>query len=204
MSDNCYVCYYKIKKNEQILCGNKNCNKKICFDCFDRQTLSQIDHKNCYNFYVINKGLLHCSCCQTCYNHSSLLILFKKHFAKKQIRTLNKYNDKLLEYKKKFDNIQNYSDNSIKKFNINYVTEEIINLKCPACKNVFCEFDGCYALECSCCSANFCAWCFEISKNSVECHAHVSQCKVKLFFLENNNGHFAPIKYFESLQNYSS
>ena len=56
------------------------------------------------------------------------------------------------------------------------IVEDILCLRCPRCKAVFNDFDGCFALTCgrSNCRAGFCAWCL------VDCgrdaHAHVLTC----------------------------
>ncbi|CAE8652300.1 unnamed protein product [Polarella glacialis] len=53
------------------------------------------------------------------------------------------------------------------------VEEELLVLRCPRCRHAFIDFNGCWALTCSHCSAGFCGWCL------VDCgrdaHAHVRQ-----------------------------
>ena len=58
------------------------------------------------------------------------------------------------------------------------ITEDILNLKCPRCKTVFADFDGCFALSCSARPFRFCAGCLAIAKDGPDCHRHVSACEV--------------------------
>ena len=56
------------------------------------------------------------------------------------------------------------------------IVENTLNLRCPRCRKVFVDFDGCFALTCSVttCRAGFCAWCLKDSGPNP--HAHVSAC----------------------------
>lgn len=54
------------------------------------------------------------------------------------------------------------------------VLNELLNLRCPRCKTVFLDFEGCFALTCGTCNAHFCAWCFHVSDGDV--HPHVKAC----------------------------
>lgn len=56
------------------------------------------------------------------------------------------------------------------------IIEEILTLKCPACRKAFHDFDGCFALTCSdaSCGAGFCAWCLKHCGR--DAHSHVAAC----------------------------
>lgn len=58
--------------------------------------------------------------------------------------------------------------------------EEALFMHCPnpACNIPFDDFTACFAITCSACQAQFCAWCFHhmFSTSSGEIHAHVRQC----------------------------
>ena len=56
------------------------------------------------------------------------------------------------------------------------ITENILNLRCPRCKHVFVDFDGCFALTCvyQGCGASFCAWCLRDCGG--DAHTHVANC----------------------------
>eukprot|EP00667_Euglena_gracilis_P000262 EG_transcript_262 len=56
----------------------------------------------------------------------------------------------------------------------NHVVEEILNLRCPRCGQVFVDFVNCCALTCSRCPCAFCAWCGQDC--GVDAHAHVVHC----------------------------
>ena len=55
---------------------------------------------------------------------------------------------------------------------------ELLNLKCPRCKMVFHDYDGCNALKCAC-EASFCAICLKDCGS--DAHAHVRQTHGDLF-----------------------
>jgi hypothetical protein len=56
------------------------------------------------------------------------------------------------------------------------ITEEFFNLRCPRCKTVFIDFEGCFALTCGNknCGCCFCAWCLEDC--GTDAHPHVVRC----------------------------
>lgn len=53
------------------------------------------------------------------------------------------------------------------------ITENILNLRCPRCRLVFADFEGCFALSCRC-GARFCAWC--LVDCGLDAHSHVARC----------------------------
>jgi multidrug efflux pump subunit AcrA (membrane-fusion protein) len=55
------------------------------------------------------------------------------------------------------------------------IRDDILTLKCPRCARAFFDFDGCFALTCSC-GCGFCAWCLEDC--GTDAHRHVAHCKV--------------------------
>eukprot|EP00736_Rhodelphis_marinus_P009799 Rmarinus@m.14001 len=59
---------------------------------------------------------------------------------------------------------------------VRHIREEILNLKCPRCGQVFRDFDGCWALTCSnvACKCGFCALCLKDCGS--DAHGHVAQC----------------------------
>ena len=54
--------------------------------------------------------------------------------------------------------------------------ESILTTKCGRCQQAFVDFEGCLALSCSRCAANFCAWCLTVFDNSQLAHSHVLAC----------------------------
>lgn len=56
--------------------------------------------------------------------------------------------------------IQNVEQREVETLRLNIV-DEILTLHCPreSCRAAFMDFDGCFALTCGVCRAQFCAWC---------------------------------------------
>ena len=54
------------------------------------------------------------------------------------------------------------------------IIDDILTTRCPKCRRAFVDFDGCFALRCSCGCA-FCGWCLQPCAR--DAHAHVAaQC----------------------------
>ncbi len=60
------------------------------------------------------------------------------------------------------------------------IQDEILTLRCPACRRAFYDFDGCMALTCSneACKAYFCALCCHQEADDQKSHQHVRQCRL--------------------------
>lgn len=58
---------------------------------------------------------------------------------------------------------------------IRHRRDEIDTLMTPCCSTALLDFDGCFAIHCSC-NAFFCAWCMDIYQDSHICHEHVKEC----------------------------
>eukprot|EP00668_Euglena_longa_P034724 GGOE01044581.1.p1 GENE.GGOE01044581.1~~GGOE01044581.1.p1 ORF type:complete len:834 (+),score=202.73 GGOE01044581.1:363-2504(+) len=58
-----------------------------------------------------------------------------------------------------------------------HIAENVLNLRCPRCHQVFVDFNGCCALSCSRCPCGFCAWCGQDC--GTDAHEHVPQCVEK-------------------------
>lgn len=58
------------------------------------------------------------------------------------------------------------------------IVENILTLRCPntACRAVFYDFDGCFAILCSNCHRQFCGWCMQGSEHGKDVHGHVASC----------------------------
>ena len=69
---------------------------------------------------------------------------------------------------------------STKKDVINYINNEVLIYHCPNCAISFIDFDGCAALVCRGCYINFCAYCFQKSDGSLNCHDHIRTCKYNI------------------------
>mmetsp|Transcript_46753 Transcript_46753/g.92313 ORF Transcript_46753/g.92313 Transcript_46753/m.92313 type:complete len:408 (-) Transcript_46753:124-1347(-) len=58
------------------------------------------------------------------------------------------------------------------------IGEDILNLKCPRCSQVFLDYEGCAALKCSRCHCAFCAYCLRDCGR--DAHGHVPDCTVAI------------------------
>ena len=68
---------------------------------------------------------------------------------------------------------QNLIDKACRK-----ILDDVLNVRCPNCKQTFDTFDGCFSVLCESCRHYFCACCLEFSsRSSVEAHKHVAQCE---------------------------
>ena len=56
---------------------------------------------------------------------------------------------------------------------------DMLNLHCPRCKQVFVDFDGCFALTCGngACRAGFCGWC--LADCGADAHQHIYQLQCR-------------------------
>lgn len=85
----------------------------------------------------------------------------------------------------------------------NNVHERIMNLRCPRCRQVFDDFDGCCALQCSRvgCGCYFCAYCMRDCGTKeagwTASHKHVSRCR---YNTEPNKNVFADKSIFIEAQ----
>lgn len=72
------------------------------------------------------------------------------------------------------------------------IIEHILTLRCPKkhCGMAFLDFEGCFALKCSNCQTNFCAWCIRFSAPDV--HGHVLECQER-----TGNGLFHSLALFK-------
>ena len=74
-----------------------------------------------------------------------------------------------------------------------HVLENILSVRCPraTCQMQFIDFEGCFALTCSLCNQNFCAYCLSPCTSSATCHTHVLNCPL------GNNSYFNTFEAFQ-------
>lgn len=56
----------------------------------------------------------------------------------------------------------------------NRITDAILTLRCPRCKQAFIDFENCFAITCSKCKCEFCGYCLQDCGD--DAHAHVVKC----------------------------
>lgn len=71
------------------------------------------------------------------------------------------------------------------------IIDEILTTRCPACHRAFHDFNGCFAITCTC-RAHFCGWCLQLCDR--DAHPHVIKCA-------RGMGLFAPAAAFQAAQN---
>lgn len=79
------------------------------------------------------------------------------------------------EVQLEMERIQGIKDDDEREANLmkRTIIDDILNLRCPQCKAVFADFNGCFALTCTC-RAGLCAWCLKSFGN--DAHGHVPRC----------------------------
>lgn len=70
------------------------------------------------------------------------------------------------------------------------IINDVLNIRCPRCKIVFVDFEGCFALTCNNCRCGFCAWC--LVDCGADAHAHVHGCREG-----NNRGYHGTAQEFQ-------
>jgi hypothetical protein len=77
------------------------------------------------------------------------------------------------------------------------IVNDILTLKCPrqACRCAFIDFSGCFALTCTQCKCEFCAYCLEDCGG--DAHRHVANCQ---YNIAPGKGVFASFHVFERAQ----
>lgn len=93
----------------------------------------------------------------------------RKRFACKEKMLVDQLKDDF-EKKLKLEQSQSVIETERK-----YIMENILTLKCPGCKQAYCDFDGCMVLKCFNCKTNFCGKCHFVCKIG-QAHAHVATC----------------------------
>ena len=93
----------------------------------------------------------------------------RKRFACKEKTLIDQLKDDF-EKKLQFEQSQSVIEKERK-----YISENILTLTCPNCKQAYFDFDGCMVLRCFNCKKDFCGKCHFICKIG-QAHAHVASC----------------------------
>ena len=170
MPEKCIICFEF--SDTHISCTEKH---QICVGCIEQTILAQMSSSNLRN----NKGMVPCpgENCKVKWGLSDMLQW-------KSIKTPDFFvliARRLQEYIAAIDpqnpasnkaTTTNETDDRLKSMRT-IIIEQILNIKCPKCLAVFVDYDGCDALTCSCCGADFCSLCLKYSSSNQESHAHV-------------------------------
>ena len=111
------------------------------------------------------------------------------------------FNKFFFEWNKIIKNKIEYELNQQKNSRIFNEVDEMINYCnnimtpcCPSCFQGFDDFTGCFAVKCSRCPTNFCAWCLDFFGDSESVHKHVLICQKKL---NEENSYYGTIEDFQ-------
>ena len=79
------------------------------------------------------------------------------------------------------------------------ILDDLMCTHCPRCAEVFYDFDGCFALQCSNtnCTSFFCGWCFTDCEDKDAVHKHVLACPLNE---APDRGYFADERLFHKAQ----
>jgi hypothetical protein len=149
-------------------------------ECFSNLVANQVDPENLANF-VKNNCQIVCYECNYPFTMREVGMYSSQEAFEKLIKaredkivsklqleheqTINQLKQQLT-IEKTSDIIQNHRK---------YICEQILTIKCPNCTRAFIDFNGCFALTCTC-GSSFCGWCLQLG-SSREIHTHVCVCQ---------------------------
>ena len=160
----CSIC---LDEGETIIfqCSNRACSYKLCSPCV-REAFDDCSGSNS-------------SFCQFCKTPSAMDMI-SAVCGPGAISAVERKIKAGLEFELKVDMVkkerakQISNETNVKARQIFNILTEEINLKCPKCKAVFHDYDGCNALICGAvsCKAAFCAICLEDCGRDAHSHVH--------------------------------
>jgi hypothetical protein len=177
----CMICLYQHPFQGGIFCSNHHF---LCWDCFELYIkASEAPDAPKRNFDQENN--LACFDCQVAYSMRAIAKgpegVLEAAMNLRVTRTkddavriaIQEENEKHMKKLKRIREINNREEQKAEMIKLEIIND-ILNLRCPNCKMVFVDYDGCCALTCNICRCGFCAYCL---KNCGEdAHAHVPQC----------------------------
>jgi len=197
----CCCCMDSFNRNEGVLCKNGH------FFCASADEESD---EGCVNAMVraqfVNIGhqdtCVLCSVCKDPFDYQKLARFLRADVWKslEEIRVESKVNSRVEQLSHEFDK---KLEDKIREFMDKYaslsskikleaqrlakqIQDDVLNLKCPHCKQPYAEFAGCMAIHCEHCNKDFCGYCHQGTETSQGAHEHVRQCLMN----ETNNGSY--------------
>lgn len=166
----CIIC------EESTLCVSCTNNHSMCVSCFTTQVRSQISSDSVGKF-VLNNAKIVCSYCAIPFDDLQVIRNIDdttyEAFAKaKEDVTARKTEE---ECERRFKETQTQSKILQHK---THICENILTIHCKRCNAAVLDFDGCFAVECVTCKANWCAWC--LKDCGTDAHEHVKHCQHSL------------------------
>lgn len=166
----CIICYETY--STCISCSNAH---PMCNSCFAIQVKSQLD-PHCLGTFLENECKITCAYCK------------EKLLDRVVIQNIDDIlYDQLTKYR--YDVIAHFTrqecdaklvlketQNNIMKHKT-FICDHILTLSCKRCHKAIFDFDGCFAITCSC-NAKICGWCLDVFEE--DAHPHVMQCPCSL------------------------
>lgn len=153
---NCQLCFCNADLNDIIRCPKDHTFDTECFSNY----LSSTRNDKSFIEYFRKHNCIKCISCDEGIDKKQLL---KSSIVENYMDTVVSISTSLTAEDTKAQMIKSnssFSDTIIKE-----IKDDIINLKCPHCKQSFYDFSGCLALTCSFCHKEFCGFCLKIHSN---------------------------------------
>lgn len=147
--------------------GNVKCPHDKCDSVYDPLFLATQKHDaSTEDLKEMHKGILN--------------IQLARYSKEKVAEALDVQKRKMQAEFDRINQIQDAKEREAERFRVK-VVDEILTLRCPNkdCRMAFFEFEGCFAVHCSSCNCNFCAWCLEYWVKG-DAHGHVARCDKSL------------------------
>lgn len=170
----CVSCFDTIEK--AIGCISCTNNHKLCDECFANQFNSQTDPCSVGEF-INNDCKIVCGFCKVPFTDKTII----SNISDEQYQQLCKIREDVIVKKTEKDVEQRLEKSltiSMTEKHRKFICEKILTLHCVKCDAAILDFDGCFAIECASCKANFCGWC--LGDFSPDAHAHVKKCSKSL------------------------
>jgi len=181
----CPVCGDSRQKSDGIECSNHHF---MCDCCLSGQ-LTTISEAGFDHQLRENGGLVKCydpTCSSKPFHPKDVLSHVNSQVYDKYMTAIKRHTEakisleKESEFQHRLDKVkkQMTEEGNHEKIldHIRRIEDDILTLKCPRNGHAFVDFDGCFALKCSSCPCNFCAWCLADCGN--DAHAHVNSCRL--------------------------
>lgn len=169
-----------IKPRYQIVqCGGERLHR-FCLDCLERYVLMCIGEGAALSFDILHtKGSIQCPACAYLFPASRICKSVSPTTLEKYLRVYVQVSEDFLilqqSLQQKDRQLQDILERNAEQ-HYRHIVEEVLTLHCPnpTCRQVFVDFENCYALTCGKCKQAFCAWCLEACQK--DAHRHVRQC----------------------------
>ena len=174
----CYVCHCPSARLEGVECPEAHF---VCNECFSAHVMRADAISSDTSDSVVCCAKAYCKCTgtftlQQTVKHATLLA-FETLQRNMRNASYVKFQGAFEGWKKEFEQaFAAKSEAERQALAARKSIEELMDLRCPKCRNVFDDFEGCAALKCQYanCNASFCAFC--LVDCDADAHAHVRTC----------------------------